>query len=374
MKTRGAVLRSMGANPPYEKSRPLVIETVDLDDPGPGEVLVRIRAAGLCHSDLSVIEGNRPRPMPMLLGHEAAGEVCAVGAGVDDLTLGDRVVLVFMPSCGHCQPCAEGRPALCEPGAIANGEGTLIGGARRLGVAGEPLHHHLGCSAFAEYAVVSRRSIVKIPADLPFEDAALFGCAVLTGFGSVVNTAGVRAGQSVAVIGLGGVGLAALLAAKCAGANPIIAIDRLETKLRLGQVMGASAAVGAEDPDIVEKVRMITRGGVDHAIETAGAIPALTLAFEVTRRGGTTTTAGLPALGQTFQIPPVRLVAEERTLKGSYIGTAIPQRDISRCIALYRNGQLPVDKLRSDVLPLDDINKGFDRLRTGEAVRIVVRP
>lgn len=366
-------MRSMGCAPPYADSRPLSIESVDLEDPGPGEVLVRIRAAGLCHSDLSVIEGNRPRPMPMLLGHEAAGEVCAFGPGVSDLAQGDRVILVFMPSCGHCIPCSEGRPALCEPGAKANGEGTLLGGARRLRLGKAMVHHHLGCSAFAEHAVVSRRSLVKIDNDLPFEDAALFGCAVLTGFGAVVNTAGVRAGQSVAIVGLGGVGLAGLLAARCAGAFPIVAIDRLESKLDLALTLGANAVFNAGDPDVAERIRSMLGGGADHAIETAGAVPALMLAYEVTRRGGTTTTAGLPAPGQMIQIPPVRLVAEERTLKGSYIGTSVPQRDISRCIALFRNGRMPVDKLRSDVLPLEMINEGFDRLRLGEAVRLIIR-
>jgi alcohol dehydrogenase len=374
VKIRGAVLHAMGLAPPYSASRPLSIEDVELEGPGPGEVLVRIRAAGLCHSDLSVIEGNRPRPMPMLLGHEAAGEVCAWGPGVSDLKKGERVVLVFMPSCGHCAPCAEGRPALCEPGAKANGEGTLLGGGQRLRIGESPLNHHLGCSAFAEYAVVSRRSLIKVDGDLPFEDAALFGCAVLTGFGAVVNTAGVRAGQSVAIVGLGGVGLAALLAARCAGADRIVAIDPLESKRALAQRLGATACFDALATDCAAQIREATGGRVDHAIETAGAVKALELAYAVTRRGGTTTTAGLPAPGQLFSIAPVGLVAEERTLKGSYIGTSVPQRDIGRCISLFRQGRLPVDQLRSGVLPLDQINEGFDRLRSGDAVRLIVQP
>src|SRR4051812_2730466 len=200
MKVKAAVLRRMGVEPPYERTKPLSIETVELDPPGRDEVLVRIGAAGLCHSDLSVINGDRPRPMPMALGHEAAGVVEEVGEGVEDLAPGDHVVMVFMPSCGHCLPCAEGRPALCEPGAVANGAGTLLSGARRLhcddGGTAE-VNHHLGCSAFAEYAVVSRRSVVKIDPELPLDEAALFGCAVLTGVGAVVNTARVPAGASV---------------------------------------------------------------------------------------------------------------------------------------------------------------------------------
>ena len=225
MKVRAAVLEAMGAAMPYAESRPLKVSEVELRDPGPGEVLVRMGAAGLCHSDLSVINGDRPRPTPMALGHEAAGVVEALGPGVDDLRKGDHVVLVFMPSCGNCLPCAEGRPALCEKGVVANTQGTLLSGERRIFRDGKPIHHHMGCSAFAEYAVVSRRSAVKVPPDLPLEEAALFGCAVLTGVGAVVNTAQMRAGTTAAVVGLGGVGLASLLGAHASGARAIVAID-----------------------------------------------------------------------------------------------------------------------------------------------------
>ena len=240
MKIHGAVLHTMGAATPYAQSKPLAIEAVELDAPGPGEVLVKIAAAGLCHSDLSVINGDRPRPTPMLLGHEAAGIVEATGAGVDDLKRGDHVVMVFVPSCGHCAPCAEGRPALCEPGAVANTAGTLLSGTMRLHRNGQPLYHHLGCSAFAEYATVSRRSLVKIDPELPLAEAALFGCAVLTGVGAVVNTAKLAMGQTAAVIGLGGVGLAAVLGAVCAGASRIVAIDLADDKLQLAKSLGAT--------------------------------------------------------------------------------------------------------------------------------------
>src|SRR5947208_11593984 len=225
MKIKAAVLRAMDAKPPFAESRPLSIEDIDLAPPGPGEILVRIGAAGLCHSDLSVINGHRPRPMPMALGHEAAGTVEALGEGVLDLQRGDHVVLVFVPSCGHCEPCAEGRPALCEPGAAANGAGTLLSGAHRLHRPdGTPVHHHLGVSAFADYATVSRRSLVKIDPELPLDEAALFGCAVLTGVGAVVNTAQVSPGSTVAVVGLGGVGLASVLGAVASGASRIVAV------------------------------------------------------------------------------------------------------------------------------------------------------
>src|SRR6185437_8949281 len=240
MKIEAAVLNAMSAKRPYAESKPLSIETLELDGPGPGEVMVRIAAAGLCHSDLSVINGDRPRPTPMALGHEAAGTVEALGAGVTDLEKGDHVVMVFVPSCGHCLPCAEGRPALCEPGARANTAGALLSGARRLYRDGQAIHHHLGCSAFAQYATVSRRSLVKIDRELPFDEAALFGCAVLTGVGAVINTAKVSAGSSVAVIGLGGVGLSSLLGAVAVGARRIVAVDLSDDKLGLARQLGAT--------------------------------------------------------------------------------------------------------------------------------------
>ena len=373
IQTRAAVLRSMGAPRPYADSRPLSVETVTLDPPGRGEVLVAIKAAGLCHSDLSVINGDRPRPMPMALGHEAAGLVEAVGEGVGDLAPGDRVVMVFMPSCGCCSPCAEGRPALCEPGAAANGRGELLAGGRRLHGAEGELNHHLGCSAFADRAVVSRRSLVKVPDDLPFEHAALFGCAVLTGVGAVVNTAGVRAGQSVAVVGLGGVGLASVLGALASGASPVVAVDLSEDKLALARSLGPVKTVNAADPDAVDQVRALTGGGADFVFEMAGSARALEAAWRMTRRGGTTVTAGLPPPGAALAVNIVSLVAEERTLKGSYIGTCVPARDIPRYVGLFREGRLPVDRLLSGTIDLNGINAAFDRLADGQAVRTVIR-
>lgn len=372
MKVRAAVLEAMGLPYPYAQSKPLSIQEIDLAPPGPGEVLVRIRAAGLCHSDLSVINGDRPRPMPMALGHEAAGEVEAAGEGVTDLARGDHVVLVFVPSCGHCVPCSEGRPALCEPGALANGAGTLLGGARRITRGGAAINHHLGCSAFAEYATVSRRSIVAIDRDIPFTHAALFGCAVLTGVGAVVNTAQVRAGASTAIVGLGGVGLAALLGAHAAGARHVVAVDLSPAKLDLARALGATHAFDASAPDCVDAIRAATNGGVDHAFELAGSVQALDTAYRITRRGGTTITAGLPPPSATLALPAVSLVAEERTIKGSYVGTCVPSRDIPRYVELFRQGRLPVDRLLTGTLPLESINEAFDRLHEGKAVRQVV--
>jgi alcohol dehydrogenase len=309
----------------------------------------------------------------MALGHEAAGVVEAVGPGVDDLRRGDHVVLVFMPSCGHCGPCAEGRPALCEPGAASNGAGTLLSGARRIfREGGGPIHHHMGCSAFAEAAVVSRRSCVKVDPALPLEEAALFGCAVLTGVGAVVNTARICAGASVAVVGLGGVGLASVLGAVAAGARHVVAVDLSEDKLALAQSLGATHAFNAADPDVVEAVKGATQGGVEYAIEMAGSVRAFDVAYRITGRGGTTVTAGLPPPTAAWSMPSTHLVAEERTIKGSYIGTCVPTRDLPRYIALYRQGRLPVDRLMTGRLVLEEINEGFDRLHEGKAVRQVV--
>jgi alcohol dehydrogenase len=372
MKIRAAVLNRMGAPMPYAESKPLSITEVDLDPPGPGEVLVKIAAAGLCHSDLSVIDANRPRPMPMVLGHEAAGVVEELGPGVDDLAIGDHVVMVFVPSCGHCVPCAEGRPALCEPGAAANNAGTLLSGARRIHCDGASINHHVGCSAFAEYATVSRRSLVKIDRELPLDEAALFGCAVMTGVGAVINTARVQAGCSVAVVGLGGVGLAALLGAVAAGARSVLAVDLSDDKLGLARQLGATETFNAGAADAAEAIRTATSGGVEYAFEMAGSVRAMEFAYKITRRGGMTVTAGLPPPTHTFNIPQVNLVAEERTVKGSYIGTCVPTRDIPRYIELYRRGKLPVDRLMSSHLTLDDINLGFDLLHEGRAVRQIV--
>lgn len=373
MKVRAAVLRNMGLPGPYAQSKPLVIETVDLDPPGPGEVLVKVMAAGLCHSDLSVIDGSRPRVMPMVMGHEAAGEVVETGAGVTDLKVGDRVVFSFVPVCGHCLPCASGRPALCEPGAKANVAGTLLSGARRWHEKNDSLNHHLGVSAFAEYTVVSARSAVKIDPDLPPQIAALFGCAVMTGMGAVVNTARVAPGESVAVFGLGGVGLAALVGAKAAGAYPLVAVDVLPGKLQLAKELGATHCVlSGGDTDVVAAVRDATDGGAMYTIETVGHEQVLIQAYNATRRGGTTVTAGLPHPSKQFSISAVSLVAEERTVKGSYMGSCVPARDIPRFIGMYRAARLPVDRLLTHEIRLEEINEAFDRLATGAAVRQVV--
>lgn len=373
MKTTCAVLYEMRKSPPYTESRPLAVEEVELEGPGTGEVLVEVAAAGLCHSDLSVIDGSRPRPVPMVLGHEASGTVTEVGSGVEDLKAGDRVIFSFVPVCGRCAYCAIGRPALCERGNAANGRGTLLSGARRFkGRRGEPLHHHLGVSAFSRYTVAARESLIPIPAEVPLEKAALFGCAVLTGVGAVVNTARVEPGARVAVFGLGGVGLAVVLGARLAGALQIVAVDVLPAKLDLARRLGATDAVNTAEQGATDRLREITRGGADYAFEAVGNAKVLAQAYAATRRGGKTITIGLPPPDQRLEIPAVTLVAEERTLLGSYMGSAIPQRDVPRFLNLYLAGKLPVDELVSRRVTLEGLNSAFDALREAAVVRQVL--
>lgn len=371
MKVRGAVLREMGAEPPYASSRPLEVVELELAPPGPGELLVQVRAAGLCHSDLSVIDGSRPRVMPMVLGHEGAGEVVELGPDVEGFAVGDHVVTTFVPACGHCEPCRAGRAPLCIPGAAANTSGALLSGERRWEWGEGELHHHLGISAFAEYVVVSARSAVRVDPDLPFEIAALFGCAVLTGVGAAANAAHVRMGDRVAIFGLGGVGLAALLGARAAGATTIVASDRVQSKLDLALELGATHTVMA-GPSAVEEVRAATGGGADAVIETVGNAGVLAEAYAATRRGGVTVTVGLPHPSQELKISAVSLVAEERTLRGSYLGSGVPALDVPRYIDAYKAGRLPVDRLLTHRIALDELNEGFDRLAAGEAVRQAV--
>jgi alcohol dehydrogenase len=372
MEIRAAVLEEIGRPAPYAQSKPISIRKVTLQGPKTGEVLVKIVAAGLCHSDLSVINGDRPRQIPMVLGHEAAGIIEEVGPEVSGLAPGDHVVCVFVPSCGHCAPCSNGRPALCEPGAAANGSGQMLAGGFRLAEADHHIHHLCGVSSFAEYATISQRSLVKIDKEIPLHIAALMGCAVLTGAGAVFNTGDVPPGSKAGVIGLGGVGLSAILGAVAAGAETIVAIDTSDAKLELAKSFGATHCVNALDPEVETKVKEITGGGVDAALEFAGSAKALELGYRITRRGGSTITAGLPNPKDMFQIPAVSLVAEERQIKGSYLGSGVPSRDIPRFLGLYNRGKLPVDKLMTHRIKLDEINEGFDRLHDGSAIRQII--
>ncbi|WP_373893520.1 zinc-dependent alcohol dehydrogenase family protein [Virgibacillus sp. CBA3643] len=372
MQIKSAVLRESGLDAPYAKSQPLKMETLELDAPKQGEVLIQIKAASLCHSDLSVINGSRPRPLPMALGHEASGVVVETGKGVTDLEPGDHIVCVFVPSCGHCLPCKEGRPALCETGAKTNTEGTLISGGNRLHNGDEVINHHLGVSAFSEYAVVAQNSVIKVDKDIAFDQAALFGCAVITGVGAVVNTANIKLGNTVAIVGLGGVGLSALIGAVSAGASRIVAVDLNEKKLKQAKELGATDTFNSSDENASDQIREATDGGLDYVFETAGAVPAMEVAYAITKRGGTTVTTGLPDPKHHFSFPYVSLTAEEKTVKGSYVGSCVPDRDIPRFINLFKQRRLQVDQLVTEKIALDDINEGFDKLAKGESSRIII--
>jgi alcohol dehydrogenase len=363
--TRGAVLYEVGLDRPYADTQPLRIEELELAAPEHGELLIRVAAAGLCHSDLSVVDGTRPRPVPMVLGHEAAGVVETVGPGVADVREGDHVVLSFVPSCGRCAECASGDPILCAAAAAANGEGRLLGGGSRFTREGRGVHHHLGVSAFSERIVVARPSAVVVDPSVPLELAALFGCAVVTGVGAVLNTARVRPGDSVAVFGLGGVGLAAVMGAALAGASPLVAVDPIAFKRELALELGATVAL---EPEEVGELR------VRYAFEAAGVPAVLEAAYRATARGGTTVGIGLPHPSRELTLNALSLVAESRTLKGSYLGSAVPQRDIPLLVSLWQAGRLPVERLRGETVPLERLNGALDALAAGEVVRQIVVP
>lgn len=361
MEIVGAVLERSGSPAPFAESRPFTVSTLELDDPGPGEVLVRIEAAGVCHSDLSVVDGNRVRPTPMLLGHEAAGIVTALGTGVTDMSPGDRVVLTFLPRCGECPGCATDGRLPCVPGSAANAAGTLVGGGTRLHRDGAPVHHHLGVSGFASHAVVSRTSLVRVDPDVPAQVAALLGCAVLTGGGAVVNAGRPRPGEPVAVVGLGGVGMAALLVAVALG-HDVIGVDTVPDKLALARDLGAGVACTPAE--------LVDRGlRAPVVVEAAGSARALETAFAATAPGGTTVTVGLPSPDARAALSPLTLTAEARTVVGCYLGSAVPERDVPRYVDLWRSGRLPLERLVSSHITLHDLDSAMDRLAAGGELR-----
>jgi alcohol dehydrogenase len=367
---RGAVLERIGSPRPYAESRPISVTELDLAPPQRDEVLVRIEAAGVCHSDLSVVDGNRVRPVPMLLGHEAAAIVEAVGPGSPsdgaDLAIGQRVVLVFLPRCGHCAACATEGLTPCEPGSAANTAGTLLGGDIRLGRAGHQVYHHLGVSGFATHAVVNRASAVPVPNDVPPEVAALLGCAVLTGGGAVLNVGNPRPGQSVAVVGLGGVGMAAVLTALTYDDVRVVAVDQLPEKLAAARRLGAHETYTPQQAaDARIKAAVV--------VEAVGHPAALETAIAMTAPGGRTITVGLPPPDARISVSPLGFVAEGRSLIGSYLGSAVPSRDIPRFVSLWQSGRLPVEALVSSTIRLDDINEAMDHLAAGTAVRQLIR-
>ncbi|MET4705131.1 alcohol dehydrogenase catalytic domain-containing protein [Frigoribacterium sp. UYMn621] len=364
MEIVGAVLEHSGAEPPFAASAPLSIGRLQLDAPGPGELLVRIEVAGVCHSDLSVVDGNRVRPTPMLLGHEAAGIVDILGEGVTGLELGDRVVMTFLPRCGACAGCATGGRLPCEVGSAANNAGTLLGGAMRLQRDGHPVFHHLGVSAFATHAVVNSASVVRVDPDIPAEVAALLGCAVLTGGGAVINSAKPEPGETVMVVGLGGVGMAAVLVALSLG-HHVIGVDGVEQKLATARDCGVTETYTPQ-----QLLDSGVRAPV--VIEAAGNARAFETALAATAAGGRTVTVGLPAPEARATISPLLLTAEARTIIGSYLGSAVPSRDIPLFAQLWREGRLPVEKLISSRIRLDQLNEAMDALAEGRALRQLI--
>lgn len=366
---RGAVLETIGAARPFAGSTPLRVQELLLAAPGPGEIRVGIEAAGVCHSDLSVLDGNRVRPVPMLLGHEAAGIVEELGEGVDDLVVGQRVVMVFLPRCGQCAECATAGRLPCSVGSASNSAGELLGGGRRLGrttaEGTQEVNHHLGVSAFATAAVVDRRSVVPVDDDVPAAIAAVLGCAVLTGGGAVLNAAKPGPADDVFVVGLGGVGMAALMVARAVTSGRVIGIDQLPEKLELALELGADEAVTPEQAG--------GRGlSASYVIEAAGHPVAFETAVGLTGPGGTTVTVGLPAPDALSRISPLTLTAQARSIIGCYLGSAVPSRDIPRFVELWRAGRLPLERLITRRITLEEINDAMDELAAGRAVRQVI--
>ncbi|MFE7329535.1 zinc-binding dehydrogenase [Streptomyces sp. NPDC057565] len=371
MKTRAVVLRGISTARPYSDTRPVEVEELELGAPREGEVLVRIAAASLCHSDLSVVNGDRVRPLPMALGHEAVGVVQDTGPGVSRVSPGDHVALVFVPSCGFCGDCAQGRPALCAQAAAANGSGALLHGPSLLTDAfGNRVHHQLGVSAFSEHAVLAQESVVPIPKDIPFTVASMFGCAVLTGAGAVINTAALRPGQSTVVYGLGGVGLSAVLGARAAGAYPIIAVDPVQEKRELALRLGATHAYTPDDA--VRQIRQLTSGGAEVAVEAVGSPKVMAECLSAVARGGKVVSVGLPAPDRLLEVPALAFAGEGKSLMGSYMGDAVPRRDIPRFLDLWRAGVMPVEQMHTGTLPLADINAAMEELASGRAIRQVI--
>ena len=364
MRVRAAVLREPGD--------PVEILDVDLAPPQEGEALIRIAACGVCASDLHVVDGDLPEPLPIVLGHEASGVVVDTGPGVERVRPGDHVVLALVPSCGECENCRRGRPSFCDLGGRMAATGTLADGTSRLSLGGERLHHFNSVSSFAEYAVVPESVAVPIRQDVPLDVVALIGCAALTGWGAVTRTAAVEPGARVAVWGCGGVGLATIQAARLAGAASIVAVDVRPEKLELAERLGATAAVQARaTADVPRRVRHVTGGGVDYAFEAIGREETIGQAWESLRPGGTVVVVGLPPKGSKLTIDTWGFI-NEKTIKGCFLGSARLDEDVPRLADLYAAGDLRLDELVSHRFGLDELPTAFERLRAGEAVRQLV--
>jgi alcohol dehydrogenase len=350
------------------------VTELDLEGPRAGEVLVRLHASGVCHSDQNAIDGTAPTPCPAVLGHEGAGVVEAVGPGVTRVRPGDHVALSWAPSCGACEECLRGLQHLCTTAWPAMATGGLLDGTTRLSRDGEPVYHYSFISSFAEATVLPERSCVPIPRDVPFEIAGLVGCAVTTGIGAVWRTANVRPGERVAVVGCGGVGLSAVIGAVAAGAGTIVAVDTAPAKLELARELGATdtVLVTGSPEETAAAVEAASGGGVDYAIEATGRPEAMVAAFLSTRRRGAAVFIGIPRSDAVVSLPALSIPRMERRVLGSLYGSSYPERDFPLTLDLYRRGRLPLDKLVSHRLPLDEIDRGFELLRSGEATRVVL--
>ncbi len=365
MKSRAAIL--------FEVGQKLEIREVDVQDPGPGEVRIRMVAGGVCHSDLHVTTGHLSAPLPAILGHEGAGIVADVGAGVTSLRPGDHVIPLWRLSCGECEYCTGGRPALCPVGVGVRWSGLLADGTSRFSLDGQEIKHFAGVSSFSHYTVVPEKAVLKIPDDLPLERAALLGCAVITGVGAVVNAAEVRPGRTVAVFGTGGVGINVVQGAVLAGAEKIIAVDLLASRLDHARRFGATHAVNAAAGDPVEQIRALTGGkGVDYAFEVIGLPETIRQAYDSLAKRGVAMVVGIPPTTAEVTVPALSLVYEERVLTGSIYGSAAPRTDIPTLIDLYRAGRLKLDELLSRSYPLEEINQAYEALEAGDTLRSVV--
>jgi S-(hydroxymethyl)glutathione dehydrogenase / alcohol dehydrogenase len=355
-----------------DPARAVAVEDVELDPPKANEVLVRVAAAGVCHSDVRLADGELGEGRwPMVLGHEGAGVVESVGDGVDHVAPGDRVAFSFVPACRACRACLSGKPNLCGPAGRNGFAGMLMDGTSRLHANGVTLQHGLMTACFAERTVVAAAGAVKIPAELPLWQAALLGCGVVTGIGAVRNAARVARGESVCVIGCGGVGLQVIAAARLAGAGTIVAVDRRPEKLEHALRRGATHAVDASHSDAAAEVVALTGGGADHAFEVVGAAPTIRLAWDAIRPGGTAVVVGLAPKGVEVSLPAIEFLSE-KSIVGSYYGTGDPVQALPGLVELVHTGRLELADMVSHLIELDGVADALDRLRRGEGDRSVI--
>jgi S-(hydroxymethyl)glutathione dehydrogenase / alcohol dehydrogenase len=363
---RAAVLRAV--------NEPLSVEDVELADPGAGEVVVRLHASGVCHSDWNVVSGATPNPLPVVLGHEGAGVVEAVGSGVSTVAEGDHVVLSWLPACGRCFFCVQGRPSLCEHAMEGMFDGTLPNGGLRLSQNGNALYHYSFLSTFAERCIVPEECCVPIRQDAPLDVAALVGCAIMTGVGAAINRARVEPGSAVAVFGAGGVGLSVILGSRLAGAGTIVAVDPVPLKRELARELGATHGVDPQGGDAVAALRELTEGrGVDYAFDAAGVPGIVAQAYESVRRGGTVVCIGIPPVGAEASLPGPSLPRDEKVVTGSFYGSCRPHVDMPLLLDLFMDGRLPLDRLVTRTFPLEEVNDAFAAMNAGEVARAVIK-